>query len=284
MAYQLSQTAPREMNYGYEHGNIQAPDIAGGDINELATLQKGSGGGLPSWLNPNPNALTRELKQTYKGLPGIFDTAGMEGAYDDEIATVGGMGGQIATNAAREAIARSGQTGGQVNSEMAKAQSMLPVFQQTGALAKDKANAMLDAAKAQASIQAQVAGTLGQLRTSYLANLAQVHMQKKQIQSGQRTNAAELALRKYQGDQSNQLSIENMAQQQGQFEDQQALAEKELGMNLAQKRSGSYITESGPGSVGGGTPTTGYGKFLSGDKGLYDINTHINSDIYGMMR
>jgi hypothetical protein len=180
------------------------------------------------------------------------------------------MGGQIATNAAAEAIARAGQTGGQVNSEMAKAQAMLPVYQQTTDLAKEKANTMLDAAKAQASLHADVASTLGQLRTSYLANLAQVYMQKKGLKSGERTNAAELALRKYQGDQQHGLQLEELAQRGSQFDRTQDLAETQLGLEAAKGRSGAYITDMS-------------GNFSTGDRGLFDINTRINPRIASLL-
>lgn len=224
----------------------------GGDINEIATLQKGGGNGLPAWLNPNPNALTHELRKTFRTLPGMFDTGALEKTYDDQIATVGGLGGQIATNAAREAIARAGQTGGQVNSEMAKAQAMLPVYSETGKLATDKAQAMLDAAKAQASIQSEVASTLGQLRTSYLANLAQIHMQKKTMQNATLNNAAELALRKYQGDQATSLSREELAQRAGQFDRQQDFAETQFGIEELNKANlNPFLTNPNGAYVGG---------------------------------
>lgn len=270
MSPQSSQVASNDWDW-HDFQKSQDQFQTGADIEEIATLQKGGRSGLPAWLNPNPNALTHELKQTYRKIPGMFDSGDLEGAYDSEIATVSGMGGQIATNAAREAIARGGQTGGQVNSEMAKAQAMLPVFQQTGALAKDKADAMLDAAKAQATIQAQVASTLGSLRTNYLTSLANVHMQKKGMMNSNRTNAAELALRKYQGDQQNNISMEQLAQQQGQFEDTQSLAKTQLGMEAAQKRSGAYMQDNS-------------GGFMSGDRGLYDINQTLNPTIANLIR
>lgn len=248
----------------------------GADINRLATSQRGSG--LPSWLNPNPNSLVGELKSTYKSIPGMFDTSGVRKAYDDQINTVQGMGGQIATNAAAEAIARSGQSGGQANSAMAKAQAMLPVFEQTSGLAKDKANTLLDAAKAQAALTAQVASTLGNLRTSYLANLAQVHMQKKQLKSSSTTNAAELALRKYQGDQQNDLSIEQLAQQGSQFDQSNELARTQLGLSELDKADfGMYYT----GSEAGGSP--GSGAFAGGDRRAYDMRNSRSSTIAGLL-
>lgn len=249
-------------------GTQTDPFETGGDINKLATSQNSTG--LPGWLTRNPNDLTRELRQTYKHIPGMFDDVGIGAAYDDAIANVRGMGGQIATNAAAEAIARAGQTGGQVNSEMAKAQAMLPVYSETAGLAKEKANTLLDAAKAKASLHAEVASTLGQLRTSYLGNLAQVYMQKKGLRSGERTNAAELALRKYQGDQANTLQMEELAQRGSQFDRQHNLAEMELGFQQAAKRSGAYMTDNS-------------GKFTSGDRGLYDINTSINPRIASLL-
>lgn len=237
----------------------------GGDINEIATLQKGGGNGLPAWLNPNPNALTRELRQTFRKIPGMFDTGDLEKTYNDQIATIGGLGGQIATNAAREAIARAGQTGGQVNSEMAKAQAMLPVYSETGKLATDKAQAMMDAAKAQASIQSEVASTLGQLRTSYLANLAQIHMQKKTMKNANLNNAAELALRKYQGDQSNTLQLEELAQRGSQFDRTHDLERTKLGIQTAEdlkKMGGMYFTDP-------------RGEFTGGDRAFFEATTRL---------
>ena len=151
-----------------------------GTSNKIATLQKSKVPNtgpmptptLPSWLSTDPNSLLDEIMAEYNGSGKRFDTAGIARGYDASINTAMGMGGQIADNAAREAIARAGQSGGSINSAMVKAQSMLPVYEHTAGLRKDKALAIADVKSREATMRAGLAQALGSMRTAYLSMLA----------------------------------------------------------------------------------------------------------------
>lgn len=158
---------------------------------QIATLQNQSGGGgqgsgsgsmtvpqfeLPEWLTTNPDNLMSEIMAEYSGTGKRFDTTGIAKAFNNQIGTVQGMGGQIADNAVREGLARSGQEGGSVNSAMLKAQAMLPVYDQVGGLKKDKALAIADVRAREAGMRADLARSIGGMRTQYLSFLADTYM------------------------------------------------------------------------------------------------------------
>lgn len=160
-------------------------------INDLAARAAKSGGSassrsgfatlqnepiLPDWMATDPNKLVGELMSEYKGAGKMFDVAGLGRSFDRSIDTAMGMGGQIAENAGREAISRAGMEGGSANSAMVKAQSMLPVYEHTAGLRKDKALAVADMRARQASLTTTIASTLGQLRTSYLSALGDSYL------------------------------------------------------------------------------------------------------------
>lgn len=138
---------------------------------------------LPDWLSTDPDALISELMQTYSGTGKMFDPTGIARSYNKSIDTAMGMGGQIADNAMRESIARAGLEGGGANSAMVKAQSMLPVYEHTAGLRKDKALAVADVRAREAGMRAQLASAIGQMRTSYLSMLADTYMRGKTAQA-----------------------------------------------------------------------------------------------------
>jgi hypothetical protein len=145
--------------------------------NEFATLQPDAA--LPDWLTTNPDNLMAELRQTYAAIPSLYNAKPIKTAYNNQINTVQGMGGQIANNAMRESIARSGITGGEANSSMIKAQTMLPVYDQTSKLESEKAAAVATQHHMQSQMMAQVAAQMAQLRSSYLANIGQLQLAKQ---------------------------------------------------------------------------------------------------------
>lgn len=219
--------------YEYSFGLQGEPTLPKYDsfdsINKIATLQ--SPPVMPDWLPTNPDDLMGELIGQYNQSPG-FGQRGTRNAFNKSIDTTMGMGGQIADNAAREAMARAGMEGGGVNSAMVKAQTMLPVYDASNSLRTDKAAAIADIRQKKANYQSGLAAQLGQMRTGYLSMLADAYL-------------------KGQG-QTNQWV---QSQQQLELERQR--------LNLAgsgKGRSGGFDFGSGGGSGAGsaGVMTTGY--------------------------
>lgn len=183
-------------------------------LENLATLQNGGGNNsgsmtvpqfdLPDWLSTDPDSILDELMNEYKGSGNYFNTQGINRSYNQSINNAMGMGGQIADNAVREGLARSGQEGGSVNTSMLKAQAMLPVYEHTSGLRKDKALAIADVKAREAQMRGQLASTLGQMRSSYLGMLAQTYMQGRGMNM------------QWQGQQFNQaLALEELAARRG---------------------------------------------------------------------
>jgi hypothetical protein len=209
----------------------------GKSVTDIATLQPEVK--LPDWLTTNPDDLMRELHAMYSRIPGLMNPAAITKSYDDAIATTTGMGGQIANNAASEAVARGGITGGQINSEMVKAQSMLPVYDTTNKLRTDKALAVADQNKSQASMMAQLASTMGNLRANYLSSLGQLHNQRQQT-----TNSWTMG--------QQQLSQSALAQQRAYEASMRDLATRSSaasgggGSGMTAADDAGYIPNSGP--------------------------------------
>lgn len=178
-------------------------------IERIASLQ--SPMGLPDWMTTDTDSLMGELKDMYGRIPGLTSPKGIRRAFDGAIATTQGMGGQIANNATREAIARAGTTGGQINSAMVKAQAMLPVYDTTSKLKVDKAAAIQDARKTQASMMTAVAGQLASLRTNYLTALGNIHNQKQSVTNSWVANEEDSRRRQQAQDRQYQLSLEELA-------------------------------------------------------------------------
>lgn len=179
---------------------------------DFATLQTGGTASgqinapqfeLPDWLSTNPDSLLHEIMSEYSGTGKRFDPSGIARSYNSSIDTAMGMGGQIADNAVREGLARTGQEGGSVNTAMLKAQAMLPVYEHTAGLKKDKALAVADVRAREAGMRASLAQAIGGMRTQYLSFLADTYMRGRgmnaswqQQQFGQRMATDEFDLRK----------------------------------------------------------------------------------------
>lgn len=155
----------------------QFADSQASTVNKLATLQPTAS--LPDWLTTDPDKLMGELSKTYTQLPGLMGAGGIRKAYGSAISTITGQAGQVANNAAREATARAGITGGGVNSAMEKAQAMLPAYQQESELKTSEATDIAKQRNALAQMLTGVSSTMGQLRTSYLANLGNIYNQRQ---------------------------------------------------------------------------------------------------------
>lgn len=122
-----------------------------------------------SWLDDNPNNYLKELQNEYSKFPDVASTIGrgFRSAIDYTKAT----GGQIAGNAATEAMARWAQSGGGGNSGMVKAQSMLPVYEQVGKLSSERGMAMAAATQKGAEIKANLAAEMDKMRMNYLIEM-----------------------------------------------------------------------------------------------------------------
>lgn len=178
----------------------------------VATLQQPKPPSLPPWLSTNPDDLISELHTMYGKIPQLFNPSAIAKPYNDAIASTKGIGGQIANNASMEAIARGGITGGQVNSGMVKAQSMLPVYDTTNKLEVDKSQAIAQQTQAQGTLMSQIAQQMGNLRTNYLANLGQLH-NTAQGQTNSFTTAQESQnFQQQQADRQYRLTLQQLAQ------------------------------------------------------------------------
>lgn len=192
----------------------------------VATLQNGQGSGsgsgqmsvpqfeIPDWLTTNPDDLLGEIMSEYSGTGKRFDPTGISNAYKNQINTVQGMGGQIADNAVREGLARSGQEGGSVNTAMLKAQAMLPVYDQVGGLKKDRALAVADVRAREAGMRASLAQAIGGMRTQYLNMLADTYMRGRGMNASWQNQMFQQNMQQQQFDWQKDLATEQMSQAQ----------------------------------------------------------------------
>lgn len=203
--------------YGRDYSGILSPQTTPSiesqkdSVSKIASLQ--SPAELPAWLTKDPNSLMGEVMKLYGNIPGMTSPAALAKAYDTSINTTRGMGGQIATNASREAVARGGISGGQINSGMVKSQAMLPVYDATNKLSTDKEGAVLAAKQQQAGLMGQLATMMAQLRSNYLTKLGDL-----QLQSQGQTNEWTLAqqqLRLGQANKDREFNLADLARKAG---------------------------------------------------------------------
>ena len=151
--------------------------VAGGSNSGLqSSLQQSLG------LNGVTNSLS-ELSQTYNNMgskiAGI--TKPITDATNQSLQQNLSMGGQAATNAAKEYSAREAQAGGTgAGSGVVKAQALMGVLGQNSALKLQSANTVASLQKEGLSMQAQLAAQMAQLRQSYASTLANYVTQQNQ--------------------------------------------------------------------------------------------------------
>lgn len=147
---------------------------------------------LPSWLSSNPDSNMGELLGSYAGVGAAFDPSGQVAARNAAIGYNTSAGNQAANNAASEYANRASQSGGSaLGAGVVKAQSLMPVLSQNAQLRTDAADVAAKAHQDAASLASQIAGTIGNLRTSYLSTL-----------TGYAQGQQQLALDKYKAEQS----------------------------------------------------------------------------------
>lgn len=141
---------------------------------------------IPDWMPTDPDELTGELANEYARVGQYYNPNPIKRAYRQSIDTAMGMGGQIADNAMREAIARAGIEGGAINAGMVKAQSMLPVYEHTAQLRTDRATAVTDLRMKQQQAQMQIAQLMAAMRVQHLSSLGSMYITGR----GQNVNAS----------------------------------------------------------------------------------------------
>lgn len=146
---------------------------------------------LPSWLSSNGDANMKELLDTYSGIGAAFDPTGQVNARNAQIGYNTTAGNQAANNAATEYSNRAQQSGGSgLGAGAVKAQALMPVMSQNAQLRTDAADVAAKSHQDAITLASQVAGTIGNLRSSYLNTLTQYS-----------TGQQQLALSKYQAEQ-----------------------------------------------------------------------------------
>lgn len=138
---------------------------------------------LPSWLSSSgANSNIKELTDTYAGIGAAFDPSAQVAARNNQIGYNTSAGNQAANNAATDYSNRAAQSGASgLGAGAVKAQSLMPVLSQNAQLRTDAADVAAKAHQDATSLAAQVAGTIGQLRTSYLSSLTQYATGQQQL-------------------------------------------------------------------------------------------------------
>jgi hypothetical protein len=126
---------------------------------------------FPSFMTTKPNM--RELQQTYRQLPGQFDTSGMEANVNNQMAMNTAQGKASSSVMQRAAMNRAAKMGGAVGASFASGGMMLPIHQANAAMMGDFQNRKLDAA-------AQMAG----LRQNAAVNMAKLRQQQMGMNAG----------------------------------------------------------------------------------------------------
>lgn len=206
---------------------------------------------MPDWLNQNPDSQLGELLQTYGGIGSNFDPTGQVQARNDAIGYNTSAGTQAANNAATEYSNRAAQSGAsQLGAGVVKAQAMLPVLSQNASLKTQAADVAAKAHQDAAGLAAQIASTIGNLRTSYLSTLTGYAQGQQQMQTQNSQFNASLGM-----DQQRLNFEREQTYQQQQAQDrarQLALAQTSQRTIAPKAPIGNYTTwNMGAGSYGG---------------------------------
>lgn len=127
-------------------------------------------GNIPSFLQ---NGTWGALKQQQNQLGSLFDTSGIENAYNQQIGMDMNMGRATAAAAAARYANTAAQSGAsQLGAGFAQSQALLPVFQQANQMRSDLASKQLQARSQQATVGADIAGRIGQLQSAQKSMLA----------------------------------------------------------------------------------------------------------------
>lgn len=117
---------------------------------------------FPSWMTTTPNM--RELQQTYRQLPGQFDTSGMEANVNAQMGMNTAQGKASSAVMQKAAQSRAARMGGSAAVSFAAGGMMLPIMQQNAAMQGDFQNRKLAATSQMAGLRQNAAATMARLR------------------------------------------------------------------------------------------------------------------------
>lgn len=131
----------------------------------------------------DPNAMLGELRKVFGSLDGLFNTDDLKSAVHGRMDIDTALGLQAATAAGREGANTAYQSGGSVNSNLLRAQALLPVLQHVSGLETSLQDKVLETQQNQASVSGQLAQALGSLRTQYVNSLADYTTKLSSVES-----------------------------------------------------------------------------------------------------
>lgn len=241
--------------------SLQTPastQIAANQVNANANIPTSNQIQLPSWLQGGANSSMQELLNTYNSIPQAFNPNAQIAARNAAIGYNTSQGNQTANNAASQYANAAMQSGGStLGAGVVKAQSMLPVMQQNAELRTQGADIAAQSHEEAASLAGQIAGTIGQLRQSYLNSLTQYSQGQQQLalsqyqaQQNVANNAAQNRLG-YAQQQSNLFQSLLGAQAQQATQNQQA----QQVTNTTKGPNGVFYTDAATGQVTSGQAT-----------------------------
>ena len=215
---------------------------------------------FPSWM-PTASQFG-ELQSTYKNIPKMFNTQGMEDSYGRMIQNNQASGAAMSATAGRAAQNRARQQGGQVGASFAQGSAMQNVRRQGAEMLGDLEQKKMAARAAQAQAQMQASGMLGQGRLAqqgqlagYDQNMRQQYFQGQGLGMDQQRIGLQGA--------GLELQRQQMAQQGSQFDRSFGLQSKEsdlrgmiAALQATPKPMGSWR------QFEGGNPMTGYDQSL----------------------
>lgn len=237
-------SAPAATKSAASNISATAPGVNPSSVPNINSIQ------MPSWLSTNPDSNLQELLQTYASIPSAYSPAAQESAYNSAIGYNTTAGNQAANNAATAYSNSAAQSGGsQLGAGAVKAQALLPVLSQNAQLKVQSANTAAQDYQSAATLAAQVANNIDQLRTSYLGTLTSYAQSQQQMQAQTQQFNSTQALNQYTAQQNvalqagqQQLSYAQLAAQQ--YQSQTGNADAAAQALLAAKGpTGEYTTD-----------------------------------------
>lgn len=179
-------------------------------------------GQIPSSLQGSP---WKPLQQQQNQLAGLFDTSGLQSAYQNQASGNLDQGRALAAAAASSYTNRAAQSGASsLGAGFARGQAMLPIYQQNNALMSDFASKQLQAKTSQGQIGSDIAGRIGQLQSARQSMLSDYMQGQQRLQQGNQQFNADLDYRN-----------RALAQNQTQFAGSQNEKGREFDVNAGQQ-------------------------------------------------
>lgn len=227
---------------------------------------------LPDWMSPSADANINELLKAYGGVRKAFDPTAQVNARNDAIAYNTAAGTQAANNAATEYANRAAQSGADASGAgVVKAQALMPVLSANAAMKTEAADVAAKAHQQGTAMLAQIATTIGQLRTSHLQSMIQFATGQQQTKLQNQQFQASLAQDRYKTDIQSQLEQQKLA---AAADEQKRLAA--MGILSAPGPSGTYTTDAFGNVVSGND-------FYTKLKNWGDAKTSAQATLAGML-